>query len=308
MKITSITLAELSQLLQKPFKGNPDTVLTGVNEIHMVEPGDITFVDHQKYYEKALNSQATAVIINKEVEVAEGKCIIISEAPFDDYNFLAKKFAPVILSNKNIHETAKIGKNTFIAPNVSIGANCIIGNNCIIHPNVTIYNDTIIGNDVEIHAGAVIGSHAFYFKKKTTGFEKMHSCGRTIIHDEVEIGANCTIDKGVSGDTIIGKNTKLDNGVHIGHDTVIGERCLIAAQVGIAGVVKIEDEVILWGKVGVQKDLTIGKGAVVLGYSGVSKTLEGGKTYFGAPAEDARRKWREMAFIKQLFKNKDQKE
>ena len=128
----------------------------------------------------------------------------------------------------------------------------------------------------------------------------MLSCGRVIIHDKVEIGASCTIDKGVSGDTIIGEGTKIDNQVHVGHDSVVGKNCLFAAQVGIAGVVTIEDDVILWGQVGVQKDLTIGKGAVVLGQSGIPKSLEGGKTYFGSPVQEARDKMRELAFVKQL--------
>ena len=131
-------------------------------------------------------------------------------------------------------------------------------------------------------------------------YDKMLSCGRVIIHDHVEIGACCTIDKGVSSDTIIGSGTKLDNHIHVGHDTVIGKNCLFAAQVGIAGVVTIEDDVILWGQVGVQKDLTIGKGAVVLGQSGVGKTLEGGKTYFGSPTQEARQKMKEIAMVKQL--------
>jgi UDP-3-O-[3-hydroxymyristoyl] glucosamine N-acyltransferase len=148
----------------------------------------------------------------------------------------------------------------------------------------------------------VIGADAFYFKKRPAGYDKMLSCGRAIIRDRVEIGANCTVDKGVSGDTVIGEGTKFDNHVHIGHDTVIGKNCLFAAQVGVAGVVVVEDDVILWGQVGVQKDLVIGKGAVVLGQSGVPKSLEGGITYFGSPVREAREKMKELAMIKRLPK------
>jgi UDP-3-O-[3-hydroxymyristoyl] glucosamine N-acyltransferase len=128
----------------------------------------------------------------------------------------------------------------------------------------------------------------------------MYSCGRAIIEDNVEIGSCCTIDRGVSGDTIIGKGSKLDNHIHIGHDTIIGEHCLFAAQVGIAGVATIEDNVILWGQVGVNKDLVIGKGTVVYAQSGVAKSLEAGKTYFGSPAIDAREKMKEIAFVKRI--------
>src|SRR5205085_2804736 len=137
----------------------------------------------------------------------------------------------------NISESATIGTGTVIQPGAFIGNNVVIGKNCLIHSNVSVYDHTEIGNDVIIHANTVIGSDAFYFKRRKDYYDKMLSCGRVIIHDRVEIGASCTIDKGVSGDTIIGEGTKIDNQVHIGHDTVIGKNCLFAAQVGIAGVV-----------------------------------------------------------------------
>ena len=155
-----------------------------------------------------------------------------------------------------------MGKNR-IMPDAYIGNHVRIGKNCIIHPNVTILDHCIIGDNVIIQAGTVIGSDAFYYNKKTNRdvhYKKMISCGRVIIEDCVEIGAGCTIDRGVSDDTVIGAGTKMDNMVHIGHDTVIGKNCLFAAQVGIAGATTIEDNVILWGQVGVSKTLTIGKG------------------------------------------------
>lgn len=294
------TLSEIAALAGTDFEGAPHFEITGINEIHMVEPGDITFVDHPKYYDKALNSKATTIIINKRVPCPEGKTLLFSESPFDVYNNLVKHFVKFVPAFQKISPTAQIGAGSIIQPGVFLGENVVIGNNCLIHPNVTIYDNTIIGNEVVIHAGTVIGSDAFYFKKKPEGYDKMISAGRVIIHDKVEIGALCSIDKGVSGDTVIGEGTKLDNHIHIGHDTVVGKNCLFAAQVGIAGVVTIEDDVILWGQVGVQKDLTIGKGAVILGKSGVSKTIAGGKVYFGAPVEDARDKWKEVALIRKL--------
>ena len=154
-----------------------------------------------------------------------------------------------------------------------------------------------------MQSGTVIGSDAFYYNKKTTReihYKKMLSCGRVIIEDYVEIGANCTIDRGVSGDTLIGAGTKIDNLVHIGHDTVVGKNCLFAAQVGIAGASIIEDEVILWGQVGVSKTLKIGKGAEVYAQSGVPASLEAGKRYFGSPAEDAMIKKKELIWIKRI--------
>ena len=188
-------------------------------------------------------------------------------------------------------------------PNVFIGKDVILGKNCIIHPNVTIMDNCIIGDHVVIQSGTVIGSDAFYYNKKSSReihYKRMLSCGRVVISDHVEIGANCTIDRGVSGDTLIGTGTKMDNLVHIGHDTIVGKNCLFAAQVGIAGATVIEDEVILWGQVGVSKTLTVGKGAEIYAQSGVPSSLEGGKKYFGSPAEDAMFKKKEFVWVKRI--------
>lgn len=293
------TLKDVAALINAHYVGPDDFAVTGINEIHMVEPGDITFVNVEKYYKKALGSAATTVLIDKEVECPEGKTLLVSDDPFRDYTFLCKHFSPTPVPINPKYHTGKnvsIGQNTTIHPGVVISDNVRIGDNCIIYPNTVIYHDTIIGNSVIIHANASIGGDAFYY----SSFKKMHSCGRTIIHDEVEIGTGTTIDRGVSGDTIIGRQTKIDSQVHIGHDTQVGERCIFASQVGIAGVSKIEDNVILWGKVGVTKEVVIGKGAVVLAMSGVSKSLEGGKVYFGAPAKENRKMLREMGAVSQL--------
>jgi UDP-3-O-[3-hydroxymyristoyl] glucosamine N-acyltransferase len=292
------TLEAIAQLLNCRYIGDPNHVITGINEIHKVEPGDIVFVDFEKYYNKALNSAATTILIDKEVECPEGKGLLVSERPFDDFNFLTRHFSPESFS-WNTGRT-QIDPSTRIAPNAVIADDVIIGKNCIIHPGVVLQQGTIIGDNVTIGPNSVIGHYAFYYKKKADKFDRMHSCGRTIIQDEVEIGALCTIDRGVSGDTIIGRGSKLDNQVHIGHDTVVGERCLFAANVGVAGCVTIKDRVTLWGQVGVASDIVIEEGAVVLAQSGINKSLEGGKTYFGSPAGEARAKFREIAAIKRI--------
>ncbi|PKP05197.1 MAG: UDP-3-O-(3-hydroxymyristoyl)glucosamine N-acyltransferase [Bacteroidetes bacterium HGW-Bacteroidetes-6] len=281
-------------------KCDPNFVVSGINEIHRVEPGDLTFVDHPKYYNKALASAATTVIINKDVEVPAGKALIISDDPFRDYVAIVKHFKPFISSESAISPTAEIGEGTIIEPFVFIGHNVKIGKNCLFLANCTIHADTIIGDNVIINSGTVIGGEAFYFKRRPDMYDKLEGCGRVIIEDNVEIGSCCTVDRGVSGDTIVGWGTKMDNHIQVGHDTVIGRNCLISSQVGIAGVVTLEDDVILWGQVGVQKDLVIGKGAVVLGQSGVAKTLEGNKTYFGSPVREAVDKMKELALIKRL--------
>lgn len=301
MKLTpSKTLKEIASLIGAEFEGNPDFQITGINEIHKVEKGDLTFVDHPKYYDKALSSAATTIIINKQVRCPENKALIFSENPFQDYNKLTLYFRPFEKATEQISATARIGEGTILQPGVFVGNHVAIGKNCIIHANVSIYDHCEIGNNVIIHSGTVIGSDAFYMKKENGQYLKWNSCGRVVIHNNVEIGANCTIDRGVSGDTVIGEGTKMDNLIQIGHDTVIGKNCLFASQVGIAGVVIIEDDVILWGQVGVQKDLTIGKGAVVLGQSGLAKSIAGNKIWFGSPVREAREKMKELALIKQL--------
>jgi len=291
------TLREIAALTDCSFIGKDEHEITGINEIHMVEHGDIVFVDHPKYYDKALQSKATTIIINKEVEAPLGKALILSDDPFRVFNSLTLHFMPRQTwtpESNNIHPTAQI------APGVVMGKNVRIGADTVIHPNVVIYDNTTIGDRVEIHANTVIGGHAFYYKKRNPHFEKMHSCGGVLIGDDVEIGCACTIDKGVSGLTEIREGAKLDNQVHIGHDTVIGRFCLLAAQVGVAGVTVIEDGVTLWGQVGVRSDAVIGAGAVVLAQSGVSKSLEGGKTYFGSPAAESREKLKEMANTRKI--------
>jgi UDP-3-O-[3-hydroxymyristoyl] glucosamine N-acyltransferase len=296
----AVSLAELATLTGTKVIGEPSMMVTGINEIHMVQAGDITFVDHPKYYEKALGSQATFVIINKEIDPPGGKALLLSDDPFRDYVAIVKKFRPFETATAPVSNSSSIGEGTIIQPGAFVGNHVIIGRHCIIHPGVSIYDHTVIGDNVIVHSNTVLGADAFYFKRRPEGYDKMFSCGRVVIHDNVEIGACCTIDKGVSGDTIIGEGTKLDNHIHIGHDTIIGKNCLFAAQVGIAGVVRVEDDVILWGQVGVQKDLVIGKGAVVLGQSGIGKSIEGGITYFGSPVREAREKMKELAMIKRL--------
>ncbi len=294
------TLKEIADLLQCNYVGADHFPVLGMNEIHVVEPGDIVFVDHPKYYDKALESNATIILINKEVNCPAGKALLISDDPFRDFNVLTRHFMPFQTSNVAISNTARIGQGTIVQPNTFIGNNVVIGINCLIHSNVAIYDNTVIGDHVIIHAGTVIGGDAFYYKKRPEGFDQLLSGGRVVIENNVGIGALCTIDKGVTGDTTIGDGTKLDNQVHVGHDTVIGKKCLIASQTGIAGCVIIEDEVTLWGQVGTTSGITIGSKAVVMGQTGVTKSIEGGKSYFGTPVEESREKLKQLANIKKI--------
>ncbi len=294
------TLKKIANLLNCEYVGDDNFHIFGMNEIHVVESGDIVFVDHPKYYDKALQSAATIILINKNVDCPQGKSLLISDDPFRDFNKLTRHFRPFQFSNVSISSSAKIGQNTIIQPNTFIGNNVVIGNNCLIHSNVSIYDNTIIGDNVIIHAGTILGADAFYYKKRADGFDQLISCGRVVIENNVGIGALCTIDKGVTGDTTIGEGTKIDNQVHVGHDTKIGKKCLIASQTGIAGCVIIEDEVTLWGQVGTTSGITIGTKAIIMGQTGVTKSVEGGKSYFGTPIQESRETLKQMANIKKI--------
>ena len=294
------TLKQIAEIINSKYVGTDDFPVLGMNEIHVVTPGDIVFVDHPKYYDKALQSAATIVLINKEVPCPQGKALLISDDPFRDFNILTKYFRPFQFANVAISDSATIGEGTIIQPNCFIGHQVQIGKNCLIHSNVSIYDNTIIGDNVIIHAGTILGADAFYYKKREEGFDQLLSGGRVVIENNVGIGALCTIDKGVTGDTTIGEGTKIDNQVHVGHDTIIGKKCLIASQTGIAGCVIIEDEVTLWGQVGTTSGITIGAKAVIMGQTGVTKSVEGGKSYFGTPIEESREKLKQLANIKRI--------
>ena len=294
------TLEQIATIIGCSYVGSNDFPILGMNEIHVVQKGEIVFVDHPKYYDKALNSNASIILINKDVACPEGKALLISDDPFRDFNKISKFFRPFEKCDTLISSSAKIGQDTVIQPNVFVGNNVSIGSDCFIHSNVSIYDNCVIGDNVIIHAGSVLGADAFYYKNRPEGYDRLISCGRVVLEDNVEIGSLCTIDKGVTGDTTIKKGTKLDNQVHVGHDTVIGEKCLIASQTGISGCVVIEDEVTIWGQVGTISGIRIGKKAIIMGQTGVSKSLEGGKSYFGSPAEESREKFKQLAYVKKI--------
>jgi len=298
-----VALREIASIINAEIIGNAEASATGINEIHKVEEGDLVFVDHPKYYKKCIDSAASYIIINQETTFPSKKALLIVDRPFEAYQQIVNHFRPFKPSLKNISDTASIGKDTIIMPGAYVGNHVSIGHDCIIHPNVVIMDHCFVGNNVIIQASTVIGSDAFYYNKKTTRnvhYKKMLSCGRVVIEDYAEIGAGCTIDRGVSNDTIVGAGTKIDNLVHIGHDTVIGKNCLFAAQVGVAGATTIGDNVILWGQVGVNKTLNIGEGAEVYAQSGIAASIEGRKKYFGSPVQEAAVKMKEIVWIKRI--------
>jgi UDP-3-O-[3-hydroxymyristoyl] glucosamine N-acyltransferase len=299
-----VSVEWIANLIHAKTAGNTSASIFGINEIHKVEKGDLVFVDHPKYYNTCLQSDADFIIINTtDVIIPDGKTILIVDDPFEAYVKIVNHFRPFVPTQKLISDDLVVGEGTVIMPNVFIGKEVRIGKNCIIYPNVSLLDYTILGDHVIIQSGTVIGGDAFYYntkKNRSLWYKKMQSCGSVRIENNVEIGACCTIDRGVTAETVIGSGTKMDNMVHIGHDVTVGKNCLFAAQVGIAGGTIIEDGVVLWGQVGVNKTITIGSNAVVLGKSGVPSSLAGGKTYLGYPAQEASLKRRELVWIKRI--------
>jgi UDP-3-O-[3-hydroxymyristoyl] glucosamine N-acyltransferase len=295
-----IPVLEIARKTGATLIGDESLLATGINEIHKVEPGDITFVDNRKYFRKSLESAATIIFLNEKTDCPPGKALLLCDQPFEAYDSLVREHRPFRPLSASISESASIHPSSVLEPGVVIGHGVVIGRNCYIQANVFIGDFTHIGSHVTVQAGAIIGTDAFYFQKNEGGFKKWRTGGRVIIHDHVDIGAGCTINKGVSGDTVIGEGTKLDCQVHIGHGAVIGKNCLLAGQVGVGGKAILEDNVILYGQVGVAARVRIGQGAVVSAKSGVSKNLEGGKAYFGIPAEEIRVRQRELAALRQL--------
>ncbi len=298
----AIPIKEIAESIGAEVIGDATFMATGINEIHKVETGDIMFVDVEKYFNKALSSAASIIILNKRMECPEGKVLLLHENPFEAYDSIIRKHRPFQPITRLFPDNTSIDNSSIIEPNVNIAQQVTIGKNCYIQSNVTIHEHTIIGDNVVIQSGTVIGSDAFYFKKTGSEYKQWRSGGRVVIEDDVLIGAGCTIAKGVSGDTVIGQGSKLDCQIHIGHGAVIGKNCLLAAQVGIGGKTIIGDEVVLYGQVGIAQSLQIGDKAVILAKSGVSKNLEGGKVYFGYPATEAREKYKELATLRRLVK------
>ncbi|MEL6276581.1 MAG: LpxD N-terminal domain-containing protein, partial [Bacteroidota bacterium] len=307
----ALTAAKLANEVNGQLIGDGNLSITGLNEIHHVTEGDLCFVDHPKYYEKTLASAASVILIDQDYDCPQGKALIVVEQPFYVFDTLVRKYQnrrkknTAALSQYSTCVSLKIGKNTIVETGVELGDYVSIGKNCHLYPNVVIGDGTVIGDNVVVQAGSIIGGEAFYFKKEKDGYRSWASGGRVVLEDKVEIGPGCTIARGVSSDTVIGLGSKLDAQVQIGHDCKIGKHCLFAAQVGIAGNTTVGDWTIMQGQVGVAQNLVIGPETVILAKSGVSKSLEGGKHYFGYPAQEAKMAFKDLAIVRRIRKEKE---
>ena len=293
----SVSAKTIASILSLP-EPTTDLSIKGLSEIHRAEKGELTFIDHPRYYTYVNRSEATFFLINTRLEAPADKVLIYSDDPFRDYNRLVRKYFPSPIIHQN--EVGQVGAGTIISEGAVIGKNVHIGSNCFIHPNVVIHDHCKIHDRVTIAANTTIGSNAFYYQRQKTGIEPLYSIGGVEIFNDVDIGPNCTVNRGVSSITTIKNGTKIDSHVHIGHGAVIGQSCIIAGQTSIAGKAILEDNVTIWGIVGIVSGVRIGENAVIQASSLVTKSLPGNETYFGNPAGPEKVRKKELVMLRKL--------
>lgn len=317
------TAAQIAKEVNGTIEGDGSVALTGFAPATAAKAGDLTFAENELFFHKGEQSAASAILIDGPFK-SERKVIIrvanarIAYARVLPLFFPEPTFAPgvhasaVVAASAQIDPSAHIGPNCVIGEKVKIAARvvlrggnhigdgCSIGEDTRLFPNVTLYNLTQVGLRVRIHAGSVIGSDGFGYVFDGGIHRKVPQVGQVIIHDDVEIGANVTIDRGALGPTVIGKGSKIDNLVQIAHNVTIGEHCLLIAQVGIAGSTRLGNYVTLAGQVGIAGHLTIGHQAIIAAQSGVMHHVPDKGKYLGAPAQPDRQAKRQMIALQQL--------
>jgi UDP-3-O-[3-hydroxymyristoyl] glucosamine N-acyltransferase len=316
------TAAEIAKKVQGEVAGDAATVLTGFAPADRAQNGDLTFAENADYFARAEQCAASAIIVDGNFS-SRKVLIRVPNARIAFAKVLALFFPEPVLPagihptsiippSAKIDPTAHLGPHSVIGENVRIGArsvlqggnhvgaNCKLGEEVNLFPNVTLYPRTEIGNRVRIHSGTVIGADGFGYVFDAGIHRKVPQIGNVIIHDDVEIGANATVDRGVLGPTVIGKGTKIDNLVQIAHSVVLGEHCLIVAQAGIAGSTKLGSYVVLGGQVGLAEHLKIGQRATVGAQSGVMHDIPDGEKWFGYPAQPDRQAKRQIIALHQL--------
>ncbi len=318
------TLAEIAKIVGGEVVGDENIIITGINGLQEAKKGDLTFVADSKFISLAKTTEATALIVSRDVQIPGKACILTDNPSFSFSKIISFIYEQDQCRIGGIHPSAVIDKEAVIGKNVAIGP-CVvvegqvilgdntvihsgchigyktkIGQNCQIYPNVTIREKVEIGQKVIIHSGAVVGADGFGFTEVDGVHEKIPQIGTVCIEDDVEIGANVTIDRARFDKTIIGRGTKIDNLVQIAHNVVIGENCIVVSQTGISGSVHIGNRAILAGQVGVVGHLTIGEGAVVTGRAVVRKSIPSFTKVSGDPARPHIEELRGQIHIKKL--------
>jgi UDP-3-O-[3-hydroxymyristoyl] glucosamine N-acyltransferase len=311
------TAAEIARFLEGEVEGDAALVLKGFAPADRAQPGDLTFAENENYFVRAEQSAASAVIVDR-VFTSDRKVLIRVPNARLAFAKVLPLFFPEPVVPAGIHPTAILAATAQVDPTAHVGPYCVlgegvrlgarsvlrggnhigansrIGEDTAIYPNATIYPGTEIGSRVRIHSGTVVGSDGFGYVADKGGHLKVPQIGNVIIRDDVEIGANVTIDRGALGPTIIGKGSKIDNLVQIGHNVVIGEHCLVVSQVGISGSTRLGNHVILAGQVGMTGHLKIGNGVTVGAQSGVMTNIPDGEKWMGSPAQPDRQAKRQM--------------
>lgn len=312
------TVGELAALVEGCVEGDENTRISGISNIEDAQDGDITFAENDKLLNSAIGSRASAVIAPVN-GVATEKTLIRVKNPKFAFAQVLRIFAPEPKLYQGIHPTAILGQSVtlgdrvsihayaVVGDNVKIGSNCVIypfayvgdnvtlGDNCVVYPHVVLHNDTEIGNCVVIHSGSILGTDGFGYMFIENRHHKIPQIGRVIVEDDVEIGANVTIDRARTGSTRIGAGSKIDNLVHIGHNVTVGRNCVIVAQVGVSGSVEIGDGVILAGQVGVKDHVKIGDGSIVCAQAGVIGDLPRGSFVSGPQGRPHQQEMRSQA-------------
>jgi UDP-3-O-[3-hydroxymyristoyl] glucosamine N-acyltransferase len=323
------TAQQIALLVSGTIQGNPDTTVTSFGKIEEAVAGQLSFLANPKYEEYLYTTKASLVIVNESLQLQKNipATLVRVKDAYTAFATLLTTYQNLKAQQKKgietpshiastatlgtdvfvgafayIGEKVSIGNNSKIFPGAYIAENVSIGTNTTIHAGVKIYEDCVIGNDVIIHAGTVIGSDGFGFAPQPDGsYQKVPQIGNVIIEDQVEIGANTTIDRATMGSTIIKKGVKLDNLIQIAHNVEIGSQTVIAAQTGISGSTKLGQKIMIGGQAGIAGHLTIANGVKIAGGAGVTKNLDGeGKSYTGFPAEDAKQSLKAQVYTRQL--------
>ncbi len=324
----TFSASQIASLINGKIEGDANASINSFGKIEEAKEGQLAFLANPKYEEYIYTTKASVIIINEALELKQTVNATLIRVPdaYSAFATLLAKYQEIMTQQMNgiqqpsyiaktasygqnvfigafayLGENVRIGNNTKIFPNVFIGDNVKIGNDTIIHPGVKIYKDCVIGNYVSIHAGAVIGGDGFGFAPQPDGsFKKVPQIGNVIIEDDVEIGANTTIDRATIGSTIIKAGAKLDNLIQIAHNVEVGNSTVIAAQAGVSGSTKIGKGAMIGGQAGIVGHLQIGDGAKINAQSGVSKSIEAGKAVTGSPAHDYTAALRSQALSRNL--------
>ena len=317
------TTADIAKLLGGEVLGEASLVLKGFAPADRAQPGDLTFAENENYFARAEQSSASAIIIDGPSTASRKTLIRVPNARvafakvlplFFPEQALAAGIHPtaIVPASARVDPTAHIGPYCVLGEKVRIGphtalqglnfvgADCLLGEDVNLFPNVTLYPRTEVGNRVRIHSGSVVGSDGFGYVLDNGIHRKVPQIGSVIICDDVELGANVTVDRGALGPTIIGKGTKIDNLVQIAHNVTVGEHCIIVSQVGVSGSTKLGNYVILGGQVGLAGHLKIGNRVSVAAQSGVMHNIPDGETWIWTPAQPDRQAKRQMIALQQL--------